>query len=124
MPARHSTRYGRNMEFRVKLSRAVAQDTEEALQWLREKAPERATPWISGLMDAALSLEHNPKRCPQAAESHELGISIRQLLHGKKRGVYRILYLVRPDDQIVLIVRIRHASRDRLTREELNEALD
>ena len=112
------------MGYRVKLSRAAARDTDEAFQWLEEKAPERASSWISGLMDAALSLENNPDRCPKAAESPELGILIRVLLYGKKRGIYRILFLVRPDDEIVLIVRIRHASRDRLTPEELEEAFE
>ena len=112
------------MIFRVRLSRAAQSDAEQALTWLREVAPERADRWFSNLMDTVLSLEQFPERCPLAFESQELAIPLRQLLYGKKHGAYRILFLVYPDDQIVFVVRIRHASRDRLTREDLEEALE
>jgi plasmid stabilization system protein ParE len=69
------------------------------------------------LLAAIRSLTTNPERCPLASEVSELGLELRELLYGKRPGVYRILFTI--DGQTVNIVRVRHAARDRLKPEDL-----
>jgi hypothetical protein len=54
--------------------------------------------------------ERHPGRCRLAAEANELGFELRDLLFGKRRGVYRILFVV--DERTVNVLHIRHAARD------------
>ncbi len=41
------------------------------------------------------------------------GVELRQLLFGRRRGVYRILFTI--DDQTVTSHRVHHAAQDRLS---------
>jgi plasmid stabilization system protein ParE len=79
------------MAYRVDISPSALQDAEDAYLWIKLRAPRRAGSWYEGLLDAIYGLEQMPARCPIAPESEDLGITIRQLLYGKKRSVYRIL---------------------------------
>lgn len=60
-------------------------------------------------MNRISTLEMHPKRCPVAPESADLGLEIRELLFGKRQGVYRILFRI--ERRTVLILRIWHAAR-------------
>ena len=62
--------------------------------------PAAAVPWHGQLLEAIRSLENNPERCGLAPESAWYPGEVRQLLHGKKRGVYRVLFEVRGDTGI------------------------
>jgi plasmid stabilization system protein ParE len=42
---------------------------------------------------------------------------LRELLYGRRRNVYRILFTI--DGQTVNILRVRHAAQDRLTPEDV-----
>ena len=56
-----------------------------------------------------------PTRCPVSQEgSKALGCEVRHLLHGKRRGVYRILFSIVGDT--VWILRIRHSALGPLKR--------
>jgi hypothetical protein len=59
------------------------------------------------------TLEADPNRFSQAAEAADLGIDLREMLHGRRPHVFRILYTI--DGKIVNVHRIRHAAQDRLT---------
>ena len=61
--------------------------------------------------------ETHPDRCRIAAESEDLGVEIRELLFGRRHGVYRILFLL--EGSTVHILRIWHAARDRVSPEDL-----
>ncbi len=63
------------------------------------------------------TLEDQPERCSIAAESEELGQEIRELLLGRRRYKYRILFKL--SGRLVVILRIWHGSRDSITREEI-----
>jgi plasmid stabilization system protein ParE len=54
-------------------------------------------------------LEDNPQRWGLAPESDWYPGELRQLLYGKRRGVYRILYEVR--GKTVYILRVRHGAQ-------------
>jgi plasmid stabilization system protein ParE len=59
------------------------------------------------------SLGTNPERCPLADEAGDLGMDLRELLHGRRRDIHPILFTV--EGQTVIIHRVRHAAQDRLT---------
>ncbi|MDQ3685075.1 MAG: hypothetical protein M3430_05665 [Acidobacteriota bacterium] len=64
-----------------------------------------------------------PERCPVAPESREFVIEVRQLLYGKRRNAYRVLFSVaydnEADENVVRIYRIRHGAQRRLKDLEL-----
>jgi plasmid stabilization system protein ParE len=68
-------------------------------------------------MEKINTLETHPERASVAAESDELGLEIRELLVGKRLGVYRILFRI--EDRTVHILRVRHGARDRLAPDDL-----
>jgi len=82
------------------------EEIDAALGWLSERAPAAASRWHDGLLHAIRSLEENPQRCGAAPENESFPGELRQLLYGKRRGVYRIL---RGDT--VFILRVRHGAR-------------
>jgi plasmid stabilization system protein ParE len=63
------------------------------------------------------TLERRPDRCSLAAESEDLAVEIREILFGKRRGVYRILFRI--DNRIVQILRVWHGARSRISPEQL-----
>jgi plasmid stabilization system protein ParE len=91
--------------------RAMA-DVRAAVAWRSQRAPAHAARWHAGLLAAIRSLANGPERCPLADEAADLGLELRELLYGRRRNVYRILFLI--DRQTVNILRVRHAARDRL----------
>ncbi len=106
------------MAYRVEIAPAALRDIEEAYLWLREHSPTRADRWFNGLVAEIYTLEEFPTRCPLAAESEELGLELRQLLYGKRGGIYRVLYTVQ-DAETVRVFRVRHGARDQLRPEDL-----
>src|SRR5262249_23120449 len=68
-----------------------------------------AVRWHGQLLEDVRSLENNPERCGLAPESEWYPGEIRQLLHGKRRGVYRVLFEVR--GKTVYILRVRHSDQ-------------
>jgi plasmid stabilization system protein ParE len=82
----------------------------EAFRWLAERSPEAADRWYGTLEEAIAALARDPERFPVADhESAQFGITIRQLLHGRRRGIYRVLFTVRGDT--VSILHVRHGAR-------------
>jgi plasmid stabilization system protein ParE len=111
------------MVCRVEISAPALIDAEKSFLWIRENSPEKAKDWYEGLLKAVFSLEKFPKRCSIAPESQELGLEIRQLLYGKKKQAFRILFSVSVDfetgEEVVQIYRIRHISRNYLNELEI-----
>jgi plasmid stabilization system protein ParE len=74
--------------------------------------------WYAGLARAMESLSQLPRRYPLAPESDLLGGEVRQMIYGRGRGTYRILYRVLEPEEgspgIVRILHVRHAARQRL----------
>jgi len=97
------------MAYLVELSREAETEVLEAFVWKGERSMEQANRWYNGLMDALNSLEEHPKRCALAPEDTTFREEIRQLLYGKGRDVYRILFTVR--GVVVSILHVRHAAQ-------------
>ena len=103
------------MDFRVSTSARAKRDLDSILKWLRkQEAGEAGARWFQGLRDAFASLEHLPRRCALAPENGLLGVEVRQLLHGDKPHVYRVLFTIEAD--VVYVLHIRHGRRLPLTR--------
>jgi plasmid stabilization system protein ParE len=109
------------MAYRVSLAAPAETDAYAAFERIREAAPMHAEKWLTGLFKAIFSLDEIPARCPVIPEAKELGYPARHLLYGKRKGVYRIIFHIREDQQHVRVLRIWHASRDAITAEEVEE---
>lgn len=103
------------MTYRVNISEPAAKDAENAYLRIRTESPEKASAWFQGLLKAIMSLEKFPERCTVAPESRAFLVEVRQLLYGKRRQQYRILFGVSinpdTDENVVLIYRIRHGAQ-------------
>lgn len=105
------------MAYQVRITARALADANEVLARIGRIAPQAAARWHAALLDKVQTLEDHPERCPLAVEAEKLGIELRELLFGKRRGVYRILFTV--DGDTVLVHHIRHAARDSLMPGEL-----
>ncbi len=74
-------------------------------EYAAERAPEAAARWLDRFEEAIESLADNPERCGRAAESDAVGILIRQLLVGRARNVYRVLFTITGHNVTVLHIR-------------------
>ncbi len=100
------------MTFRVVIARRAAGEIAANHRWLSERSPPRADRWRDSLLRAVDSLEEQPERYPLAPESEWYDGELRELLHGKRRQAYRILFEIRGD--AVAVLRVRHHSQNQL----------
>jgi plasmid stabilization system protein ParE len=97
------------MTYRVITQPSAEAEAEEIFRWIQQGSPGAAVRWYRGLREAIESLEQNPQRCPLAPENEFFEEEIHQLLYGKRRGVYRILFTI--EDDVVSVLFIRHSAR-------------
>jgi plasmid stabilization system protein ParE len=100
------------MAYRVSLAAPAEIDAYAAFERIREVAPMHAEKWLTALFEAIFSLDQIPARCPVITEAKQLGYPVRHLLYGKGKGIYRIIFHIREDEQHVRVLRLWHASRD------------
>ncbi len=106
------------MKYRVRLAAKAEADVDRVLRWFHEQqAAIAGGRWFARFMGTIDTLETHPERCGVADESEELGVEIRELLFGKRHGVYRILFQI--DGKTVQILRVWHGARDRVSTEDL-----
>jgi plasmid stabilization system protein ParE len=75
------------VKYRVVITTRARADAVEAFRWLAERSPDAAARWYDGFQKAIAKLATMPERCPVAHEdSEQLGITLRQLLYGRRRG--------------------------------------
>jgi plasmid stabilization system protein ParE len=79
---------------------------------MAKDSPSRAAKWYRGLLEAIETLREKALQHGFAPERETLQIDLRQLLYGRRRNVFRILYMI--DDDTVVVLHIRHASRQLL----------
>jgi plasmid stabilization system protein ParE len=97
------------MAFRVDVTPEAAADIAIAAEYIARESPARAARWLGELQRKLQTLEHNPERCPLVSESDAFSLPIRELLHGGRRGTYRILFIVSRDR--VEVIRVMHGAR-------------
>ena len=73
--------------------------------------------WYTGLEKAIARLSRFPERHPIAEDESEwLGITLRQMIYGKKPATYRLLFSIEGDT--VVLHYIRHSARGPIELEE------
>jgi plasmid stabilization system protein ParE len=101
------------MAFQVEITPIAEAQIEQAYRWYRERNPEFADRWFRGLMNVIATLQEKPERCALAVE-HEIFLEeVRQLLYGKAKNVYRVLFTIR--DAKVYVLYVRHSAQALLT---------
>jgi plasmid stabilization system protein ParE len=98
------------MTFRVKQTAQVDADLDAILEWLlAQQAGETGLRWFAGLEKALDSLSELPYRCSLAPEDADFPFEVRQLIHGRKPHLYRVLFTIEGDT--VIILHVRHGRR-------------
>lgn len=97
------------MGYRVGVSDTGDDDIRRIEDWLRDTRPQLLNQWLEDLIEALRSLESMPMRCPLAREAELAGFPMRCLVFGKRNDQYRILFEVRQQRGMVMVVHIRHA---------------
>jgi plasmid stabilization system protein ParE len=85
------------MEYAVEVTQIAAAEIDTAYEWIKERAPDAAERWYAGLMAALSSLRHDPRRCARVLTAEFVDSEIRQLVYGRRRGRYRILFAIHGD---------------------------
>ncbi len=105
------------MKYRIEISSVAEAEADSAcLQLSQMTSPERAGQWYAGLLQAIESLSQMPKRCSLARENEHFSQEIRQLIYGKGRNSYRVLFTILEGQEVpsVRILHIRHAVQQTL----------
>lgn len=97
------------MEFQVKLTGNAKREIETAYLWLKQSNPVYADQWFRSLMNSIATLQDKPRRCALARENDDFPEEIRQLIFGKSRSKYRIIFTI--IDDIVYVIYLRHSSQ-------------
>lgn len=97
------------MILRVVLQPDAEVEIAEAFEYISARSPASAARWLRGLYKAVNTLEQFPNRCGLAPETKYFKDGIRQLLHGRGRHKYRILFTIWRGE--VHVLHVRHAAR-------------
>lgn len=104
-------------KYRLIIQPPALEDLDAAYQWIHQQAPQAAARWFNGFVEALNSLTEFPDRCGLAPENDAVEPEIRQLLYGRRSGVYRALFTITGPE--VRVLHIRHAARTTLSKEDL-----
>jgi plasmid stabilization system protein ParE len=106
------------MAFQVRITKTAKAEIDTVYSWLRQRNSVYADKWFRELMDTIATLQEKPLRCTLAPENDALTEEIRQLIYGKSRNKYRILFAIREDT--VFVLHVRHSSQAPLIGEEVD----
>ncbi len=98
------------MEYKVVLTERFARHLQEMGDYIAVDNPRRAITWLEEVGAKVLKPDCFPQSHPYAREDDDYDIELRQLVFGRGRYKYRVIFTVREDDVVVLD--IRHASRE------------
>jgi plasmid stabilization system protein ParE len=89
--------------YRLRVTAQAVADADLAYAWIAEhSSPAQAERWYQGLFKQMETLTRQPLRCPRAAESDKFVEELRELLYGKRKNKYRIIFAIRNNDVVVL----------------------
>jgi plasmid stabilization system protein ParE len=105
----------------IRWSRKAEQDLVDVLRWFQsQSATQAGADWFVRIQEATKNLRNNPAGYPLAAESENLAFELREMLFGKRRGQYRVLFVI--DVAAVVVLHVRHAARDAATEDDLGRS--
>ncbi|MFZ4557264.1 MAG: type II toxin-antitoxin system RelE/ParE family toxin [Pseudanabaena sp.] len=100
------------MNYRIEISSIAEAEADSVFLRLSQiSSSVKARQWYAGLLEAIASLSQMPKRCPLARENEHFSQELRQLLYGRGRNSYRVIFTILEGQDIstVRILHIRHA---------------
>ena len=97
------------MAYRVELLPRAQADLDNLYAWVIKNAPTRGPIWFAKLQAAVLSLAEHPSRCAVVPSLSTQRQTVRQLLYGRKRYIYRIYFTI--VDRTVQVLHIRAGAR-------------
>jgi plasmid stabilization system protein ParE len=101
------------MTYRIAVEATAEHEIRAIVRWKTQNAsPTVAARWYNGLLKKVATLRNYPARCPIAAENDKFPIEIRELLYGRRRNVFRIIFTIRDDTVAILFV--HHAAQQEL----------
>jgi plasmid stabilization system protein ParE len=101
------------MTYRIIIEPTAEREIRSAVRWKTENAsPTVAARWYNGLLKKIATLRTHPSRCPLAAENDKFPVEIRELLYGRRRNIFRIIYTIQNDT--VFILYVHHGARQEL----------
>ncbi len=92
-------------KFNVEIGATAERDVRAIYDYIAVDDPTAAGRWVAALRAQIARLESHPHRGAVIAESADLGLEYRHLVHGRYRTIYRI------EDGRVLVVRVIHAAQ-------------
>lgn len=99
-------------------SKALRDINKEASYQYLKRGTRAELRWVGEMDRVELLLAVDPCRYPQAEEAEDLGLDLRELTIGGRRGTaHRVLFTI--VDNSVIVHRIRQAAQDRLTVDDL-----
>ena len=98
------------MRFEIQLTDRFITHLEEISDYIARSSPRNALQWIENVERQLLKLETFPERHPPARETDAHDLPLRQMLYGKGRCRYRIIFSI--DGSMVTVLDIRHSSRE------------
>lgn len=102
----------------VQLRPGAQTDLRESARYISQRVSgTSASRWLTAIQATIARLATDADRYPQADEAADLGIDLREQLHGKRPHVYRVLFTI--DGDTVNVLRVRHAAQDRLTTDDV-----
>ena len=101
------------MTYRIAIEATAEREIRAVVRWKTHNAsPTIAARWYNGLLKKIGTLRTHPTRCPIAAEDEKFPIEIRELLYGRRRNVFRIIFTIR--DETVSILFVHHGAQQEL----------
>lgn len=107
------------MIYRVVVTQRAIDDLRHYYAVAAEHAPLTAARWLNRFELALQTLATNPARCPLAPENDLVDDPIYQLVHGKRKSRYRILFTIEEDR--VLVLHVRRGTMDKAAPTDLSE---
>ncbi|GAA6616200.1 type II toxin-antitoxin system RelE/ParE family toxin [Scytonema sp. NUACC26] len=108
------------MRYRVEISSVAEAEADAAfLSMSQVTSLKYANRWYAGLLKAIECLSEMPKRYSLARENKYFSKEIRQLLYGKGRNSYRVLFTIVEGEEVstVRILHIRHSAKQTIGEE-------
>jgi mRNA-degrading endonuclease RelE of RelBE toxin-antitoxin system len=98
------------MNYRIVILPSAKADIKKAARRMRQYSREKANTWVDGIYEAINSLSAYPARCAVIPFGKVFDEEIRQLLYGKRREAYRILFTIQ--DEVIYVLCVLHHAQD------------
>ena len=97
------------MAYLVNLTPRAKQDLDKIYAAVIREAPYRGPQWFDRFEQSILSLSDLPERCSIVPKLSTAERTVRQLLFGRRRHVYRIYFAIFSD--VVSVLHVRYGAR-------------